>query len=41
MLSDPGLEVSRKFGIVYAFLDPDHKKRAEPADFLAALDALK
>ncbi len=85
VLSDPGLAVARKFGvvydlpevvnqavlklgfnlasyygsekaelplsatyviseigeIVYAFLDPDYKKRAEPRELLAALDGLK
>ena len=27
--------------MTYAFLDADYKKRAEPADVLAALDQLK
>jgi len=33
--------VDRDGTIVYAFLDPDYKKRAEPADLLMALKGLK
>ncbi len=32
--------VGRDGGVAYAFLDADYKKRAEPADVLAALDRL-
>lgn len=33
--------VSRKGKIVYAFLDPDYKKRAEPEAIVKALQELK
>lgn len=33
--------IDRKGKITYAFLDPDYKKRAEPADILAALSRMK
>ena len=36
----PGTFVIRRDGVVrYAFVEPDHTHRAEPADVLAALDA--